>query len=343
MDVLCLRQRFLAGERPLTLNLGLRFDRYRVFLPEQTHPAGRFNPAPQTFPAVDNLIDWNVLAPRIGLIHDLTGDGKTIAKLSYGQYWLGPGTDLGFNANPNSNQWWRRYTWSDPDGSGVWEPGEEGRLVDSRGGVAIESLDPGLELPILREVGAWIERELFANVGVRTGIVWRGERQHFMRQNANRPFDAFTVPVSISDPGPDGRAGTADDGPAIRGYDLRPELLGLAPVNIVRNVPDADSHYWTWDITATRRFTRTMVARGRLRAHLEPRPGERILRSVRPQQHLSADAERPDQCRQGWAVRVQDLVGQDSRHVRRAMGRARSRRSCGISPVSPSGARSRRR
>ena len=76
-----------------------------------------------------------------------------------------------------------------------------------------------------------------------------------MRQNVNRPFDAFTVPVSISDPGPDGRAGTADDGSAIRGYDLRPELVGLAPVNIVRNVPGADSQYWTWDITATRRFT----------------------------------------------------------------------------------------
>ena len=44
----------------LTLNLGLRFDRYRVFLPEQAHPAGRFNPTSQTFPAVDNLIDWNV-------------------------------------------------------------------------------------------------------------------------------------------------------------------------------------------------------------------------------------------------------------------------------------------
>jgi hypothetical protein len=77
-----------------------------------------------------------------------------------------------------------------------------------------------------------------------------------MRQNVNRPFDAFTVPVSISDPGSDGRAGTADDGPAIQGYDLRPELLGLAPVNIVRNVSDADSHHWTWDFTATRRFTR---------------------------------------------------------------------------------------
>ena len=239
----------------LTLNLGLRFDRFRLFLPEQAHPAGRFNPMRQTFAAVDNLIDWNVLAPRIGFIHDLAGDGKTIAKLSYGQYWLNPGTDLGFNANPNSNQWWRRYEWLDPDGSGIWEPGEEGRLVDSRGGVAIESLDPGLELPLLREVGVWIERELPANIGLRSGVVWRGERQHYLRQNVNRPFDAFTVPVSISDPGPDGRVGTADDGAAIRGYNLRPDLMGLAPVNIVRNVPDADSDYWTWDITATRRFT----------------------------------------------------------------------------------------
>jgi hypothetical protein len=239
----------------LTLNLGLRFDRYRVSLPEQAHPAGRFNPVAQTFPAVGNLIDWNVLAPRIGIAHDLVGDGKTIAKLSYGQYWLGPGTDLGFTANPNSNQWWRRHPWTDPDNSGIWEPGEERDSDDSRGGVSLESLDPGLKLPILREIAGWIERELFANTGVRTGVVWRGERQHYTRQNVNRPFDAFTVPVSIKDPGPDGRADTADDGPAIRGYDLKPESPGPALVNIVRNVPDADSHYWTWDITATRRFT----------------------------------------------------------------------------------------
>ena len=30
--------------RRLTLNLGLRFDRYRVFLPEQTHPVGPVQP-----------------------------------------------------------------------------------------------------------------------------------------------------------------------------------------------------------------------------------------------------------------------------------------------------------
>ena len=239
----------------LTLNLGLRFDRYRVFLPEQAHPAGRFNPTLQAFQAIDNLIDWNVFAPRIGVAHVLDRSGKTIAKFSYGQYWLAPGTELGFNANPNSNQWWQRHEWLDPDRSGVWEPGEEGALIERRGGVAIESRDADLELPILTEVGGWIEREIFAHVGIRTGVVWRGERQHYMRQNVNQPFDAFTVPVSISDPGPDGRVGTADDGPAIQGYNLRPDVVGLAPINIVRNVPQADSHDWTWDFTATRRFT----------------------------------------------------------------------------------------
>jgi hypothetical protein len=240
----------------LTLNLGLRFDRYRVFLPEQAHPVGRFNPTSQTFPAIDNLIDWNVLAPRIGVTRDLGGDGKTIAKLSYGQYWLGPGTDLGFNSNPNSNQWWERYTWSDRDRSGVWDAGEQGADPEERrGGVATESLEPTLELPILSEVAAWVERELGGSVGIRTGVVWRSERQHYTRQNVNRPFDAFTDPVSISDPGPDGQVGSADDGSAIRGYDLRPEFLELARVNIVRNVHDANSHYWTWDVTATRRFT----------------------------------------------------------------------------------------
>jgi hypothetical protein len=31
--------------------------------------------------------------------------------------------------------------------------------------------------------------------------------------------------------------------------------VGLVPVNIVRNVSGADTQYWTWDITATRRLT----------------------------------------------------------------------------------------
>jgi hypothetical protein len=240
----------------LTLRPGLRFDRYHVFLPEQTHPPGLFNPTLQRFAAVDNLIDWNVLAPRIGAIFDPAGDGRTLLKFNYGQYWFGPGTNVGPNANPNSPDWWQHYSWSDSNKNGTWDRGEEGGLINGRGGVALESPDARLHLPLLREVVASVERELVANVGVRTGVVWRGERQQFVRQNPNRPFEAFSVPVTIRDPGPDGTLGTSDDGPAIQGYELAPELVQSPQVNILENVPNSNSEYWTWDVTATRRFSR---------------------------------------------------------------------------------------
>jgi outer membrane receptor protein involved in Fe transport len=239
----------------LTLNLGVRFDRYRLFLPAQEHPAG--SPTAQQFAPVSNLIDWNTVVPRLGAVYDLTGDGKTLAKITFARYRIAPNAGVGFNANPNSNEWWTRYAWVDSNGSGVWEPGEEGRRQGRRGGTAIESLDPTLKLPILNEVASWIERELPGGIGLRTGVIWRGEHQHFARQNANQPFDAFTVPVALRDPGPDGLAGSADDGPTLRAYDLGPEYITLPPVNIVRNVAGSSSAYWTWEIGATRR------ARGR--------------------------------------------------------------------------------
>lgn len=241
-------------KRRLTLNLGLRFDRYRVFLPEQTPPAGTFSSA--SLPAVENLIDWNEVVPRLAAAYDLSGDGRTMFKVSYGQYTLPPGTELGFNANPNARQWWRRYRWADGNRNGVWDAGEEAQFIDSRGGVALESVDPQLQLALLREVAGWLERVLPGDVGIRTGIVWRGGRHHFMRQNANRPFDGFSEPVRIQDPGPDNIPRTPDDGPSIQAYQLGSEFRGLPIRNVVRNVPGADSHYWTWEITTSKRFNR---------------------------------------------------------------------------------------
>ena len=237
-------------------DLGLRFDRYRVFLPAQGHSAGRFNPTQQMFAAVDDVITWNVLAPRVGLIVDVSGDGQTLAKVHYGTYWHAPGTSLGASVNPNPGQWWRRHAWSDPDGNGTWEPGEEGRLLGSRGGAALESLDPDLKPAYMREVVASIERQLPESIGLRASVVWREDRQLFTRQNASWPFGAFTVPVTVRDPGPDGRVGTRDDGAPVQVYDLDPAYRSLDPDNIVRNVRNASSRYWSFDLTATKRFDR---------------------------------------------------------------------------------------
>jgi len=240
----------------MTLNLGLRFDKYVGFLPEQEHPASRFNPAPITFSAVDEVINWNLLSPRVGITFDLAGNGKTVVKANYGQYWWNPGADFMFNVSPNANGgWYRRYSWTDPNGSGRWEPGEEGALVATSGGVATESIDPDLEDTYTRELAGWFERELVTNFGIRTGFVWRGQRQRYQRIDANKPFSAFTVPVTIPDPGPDGRSGNADDGSPLQGFNLSPAYAALAPSNVQTNVPDSDSDFYTFEVTGTKRFS----------------------------------------------------------------------------------------
>ncbi len=239
----------------LTANIGVRFDRYRAFLPAQVHDAGRFNPAPIDFPENTNVVDFNLFAPRLGVTYDVRGDGRTVAKFNYGNYWWNPGADFLFNVNENSNAWWRRYRWSDGNGDGRWNPGEEGALVSSRGGAALESLDPDLKNTRTNEIATFLEQEVMANFGVRIGYVWRGQRDQFARINAAQPYEAFTVPVNVPDPGPDGRVGTGDDGAPLAALDLAPEYRGLTPVNLTTNVPDGDADFHTFEITGTKRMS----------------------------------------------------------------------------------------
>jgi hypothetical protein len=270
----------------LTITFGARVERYRVFLPAQQHPAGLFNPESQSFDAVDNLIDWNVVAPRFSLVWDATGDARTLLKATVGHYWMPPGSEVGAMANPNPNSWWRSHVWTDPDGSGAWEPGEEESLLDARGGVAVQSIDPNLQLPYVREVTAFFERELRPGAAIRTGVVWRGERQQFARQNVNQPAEAFSVSVFVPDPGPDGRAGTADDGPAVQAWQLDPALVGLPVQNILRNVPASASDWWTWELDATLRgYGRWSASGGFVHTWLREQANAYLGQNIRQNQY----------------------------------------------------------
>jgi hypothetical protein len=240
----------------LTLNLGARIDAYRAYSPEQEHPVSRFNPTAQTFAAVDSYFSWKNPAPRAGLTYDVLGDGKTVLKANYGSYWWNPGADLVFNISPNASAWWRRHRWTDLNNDNRWQPGEEAAVPSTtRGGTATESLDPDLKNSYTQEFATFVERELVANFGVRAGYVWRGQRNQYGRYNVATPYEAFTVPVSVPDPGPDGRAGTADDGAPIAAFDLAPQFRGLTPINRTINVDRGDSDYHTLEITGTKRMS----------------------------------------------------------------------------------------
>jgi hypothetical protein len=87
----------------LTINLGLRFDSYHTWIPEETkaaatgiaeaigayylEPVYGFNPFGQlTLPKISNMMGWSPLSPRVGLVYDLFGNGKTALKASYSRY-----------------------------------------------------------------------------------------------------------------------------------------------------------------------------------------------------------------------------------------------------------------
>ena len=68
-----------------TLNLGLRFDYLKGWVPEQYLPAGDFVPE-RYFAEVPDALNWKDLNPRLGIAYDLFGTGKTALKATLGRY-----------------------------------------------------------------------------------------------------------------------------------------------------------------------------------------------------------------------------------------------------------------
>jgi hypothetical protein len=232
----------------VTLSLGMRLDRYQPILPEQQGPAG------EPFLAIDPVLTFNNWAPRVGMSTDLAGDGKTVLKLHYGQFWVYPGTNFTSAFNPNPSGWSQSFAWTtDANSNGRWDPGEEGRLIAVSGGSTSTRLDPNISNTYVHQASAYIEREVAPDFGVRAGIVLNAKREPYGTINVSRPLSAYSVPVAAVDPGPDGRIGSGDDRGTVTAYDLTTAALNASPVNLTTNLPDSNSEYYTWEITATKR------------------------------------------------------------------------------------------
>jgi hypothetical protein len=236
--------------RRVTLSLGLRLDYYVPLLPEQDGPTGT-----QHFDEVNPILTWSNWGPRAGVSIDVLGDAKMVLKASYGQFWFYPSVNFGNGVNPNPAGWYIRYPWADLNGNGYWDSGEEDRrtVLSRRGGSTSTRMDPDLENQYVRQATVYVEREIAAHFGVRTGFVWNGRRQTYGSVDSNRPLSAYDVPIEFRDPGPDGRLGTSDDGATYAGFNLSAAALAAGVVNLTRNLENNDSDYYTWEITANRR------------------------------------------------------------------------------------------
>jgi hypothetical protein len=239
----------------LTLNLGARWDRYRGWMPEQRQLAFSNGPVsvPEQVFQERSFFTWNSFGPRVGVIYDLAGDGKTVVKASYGLFWHNPGPAISADANPNQNNKSVTYNWADSNGDRRYQAGEERQLTNTTLSGSIQ-FDPDTTQPFSHDVTAYLERQITDALGVRAGFVYKTEDDLIVQYNPGRPIEAYTVPYSFVDIGPDGVSGSGDDRTI--------QLLGVPSAqaasfpltNVVMNTPRL-SRYKTMEASMLKRLS----------------------------------------------------------------------------------------
>jgi hypothetical protein len=103
--------------KKLTLNLGARFDYTKGWVLPQTIPAGSFVPQ-RTFGGVDDVPNFKDVSPRLAVVYDPFGKGKTAIKASFGRYVGSQGVGLAEDNNPALLQVLSASrTWHDTNGN----------------------------------------------------------------------------------------------------------------------------------------------------------------------------------------------------------------------------------
>jgi hypothetical protein len=256
------RDNWRIGDR-LTLSLGLRVERYDAYLPEQSKPAGPFSEAAD-YPRID-LYEWASWAPRIGLSYPLTADNRTVVKATYGRFNFAlrasdSRTIRNFNKNDYSAT---RYRWNDLDGDRRLDyPGELGTFVNTEGGSSTV-FNPDITQPKVDEATVHVEREISSGFSARVGYVYKRESNLFQLVNTARPYEVYDRPIANVDPGPDGVARTADDGPAITYFDYDPAFAGRAFERLTYiNTPGYTDRFHNFEIGVDKRLSNRWQMRG---------------------------------------------------------------------------------
>ena len=229
--------------RNLTLNLGVRLDSYTNYYPAQGNPGtGPFSTAfevpGRTLPT---LSDW---VPRVSAIYDVTGEGKTAIKASYGRYSYNPGVTLSSQVNPVARTQ-TRYNW---DGTLPFVP-NPANIVSVTGGRQ-RDLAPDFRNSYVDEWTVGIDQQILTNYLVRFNIVRRFDKYRSQLINAAQPFEAFSTPVAIPDPVPMVRTGTGDDR-TITLYSLDRALLPLYD-GVLMNTPGYENNYLSYDVAVSK-------------------------------------------------------------------------------------------
>jgi hypothetical protein len=195
----------------MTLNMGVRFEKFTARINSQTSGAGRFS-TERSFPAIEDMPNWFDVSPRLGISYDLFGNARTAVKASFGKYMAGQTTGYPARYNPFRLQSDTR-TWRDLNGDNIAQDNEIGASNNAAFGLPVQTIRPdGLNREYDLEYTAQIQHEVMPGLSVNVGYFRRGTyNQRLTRNlgwspsdytvvNITSPLDGSTIPVYNLDP-----------------------------------------------------------------------------------------------------------------------------------------------
>jgi hypothetical protein len=310
----------------LAVNVGLRLDYSYQYEPEQSRPAmyDRYNMGPEFMnpdlndpnpnillqalndqyhnddsiefnqvSALDpmttpykRIVEYTTLSPRLGLVYDLFGDGRTAIKLSFSRYYE-PVWSAKYNASNIMSGQAMNWYWYDANANGYMDlPIPDGRYgspadpqyLDPEGDyyrlTSYDVQDPdylyysNLKSPYMNEFMAGVEHELAKDFKMGLQFVYKVNKNIVEDVDKNNGYDPDAVddlgqpiwlPYDFVDPGWDGEWGTADD--------KNMTVYGLADYAPTRtyigvNPPEAKRQYTAGILTFEKRMSNRWQLQG---------------------------------------------------------------------------------
>ncbi len=202
-----------AATRKLTLNLGLRVEKFRGWQPEVCQVQTQFVGG-QCFGAIEDVPDWLDPSPRFGAIYDIQGDGRTAIKVGAGRYNIGTATGHIDRVNPVSVTNDTR-SWVDANGDLTPQLNEVGPSTGFNFGTTNRYADD-LKRPYAMEYFIEFDRQIAGNTVVSVGFYYRTNERLIGNRNLAVPTSTYT-PIQVTEVASGRQVTVYNQNPALRG------------------------------------------------------------------------------------------------------------------------------
>lgn len=234
----------------VTVNPGVRYERFVMSIPEQGADAGTWIGA-RSFEAQNGIINWNTVSPRLGVSWDMFGDGRTAMKGGVSRYDRQEGVTLVQPLN-RRNISFQTCPWSDANGD-LRAQNNEITFATCTGSLqpALGNVDPDLKRPHQWEYTVMVQRQIGSRTSVSVGYYGRRFSDLYTTVNDAVPASAYT-PVTITNPLTNEPLTVYNQDPATRGQ-VR---------NVLKTIPEFEHVYHGVEFQVNTRMSKATLFAG---------------------------------------------------------------------------------